>query len=225
MFLVGIILARQKFKVLYDVDPRPGGDIYHYRLTPNRFSEMEIRCEITLPSQNTSSRYPQRDRKQEFIVDDGWIFQNNRDAKKESYEVIQYDMNNNIAYVPWSGQLKKLNPSLFKETTKDIEYIMDTAIWAIDRYYTTLSDIVHIVQEEIGLKVAEKIAILEGAETESMEDVRERIISRTSMPDSVQAVDNPLQAADEKHGKTGRESLDANPSDPRNQDVQTGSEE
>ena len=55
--------------------------------------------------------------------------------------------------------------------------------------------------------------------------MRERIEDNISLPNGVESVDNPLDAADEKHDKTGKESLDNSPSDPREQDVQTSDEE
>ena len=55
-------------------------------------------------------------------------------------------------------------------------------------------------------------------------EVRERIEDNISLPNGVESVDNPLDAADEKHDKTGKERLDDSPSDPREQDIETGEE-
>ena len=222
MFLFGMILANQRFIELSDVNPI-NGDLYLYRLSPNRFAEMDVICRVKFPSRDTSSRYPQSGT-EKYKVDKSWLFKNNKDTAKKSYECIEYDMHNNVAFVPWSGQLRKLNPSRFRKTTRDIDYIMDTAIWAIDRYYRAMNDYVKNVQDQLGHLLADKTARLEGAETEGMGDVRERIEDNISLPNGVESVDNPLDAADEKHEKTGKESLDDSPSDPREQDIETGEE-
>jgi hypothetical protein len=219
-----MILARQKFIGITDVKPTTG-DLSYYKLSPRRFAEMDVMCRVTYPSDNTSSRYPQKNNTEKFIADKSWLFENNKDTSTKSYECIEYDMHENVAFVPWSGQLRKLNPSLFRKTTKDIGYIMDTAIWAIDRYYLAMNDYVKNVQAEVGIKLAHKTAILEGAETEGFDDVRERIKNRISLNHGVESVENPLDAADEKHDKNSKESLDNSPSDPRDRDIQTSDEE
>ena len=223
MFLFGMLLAQQRFVELSDVNPI-NGDLYLYKLSPNRFAEMDVMCRVKFPSQNNNSSFPQSGT-EKYKVDKSWLFENNKETSKKSYECIEYDMHNNVAFVPWSGQLRKLNPSRFRKTTRDIDYIMDTAIWAIDRYYRAMNDYVKNVQDQLGHLLADKTARLEGAETEGMGEVRERIEDNISLPNGVESVDNPLDAADEKHDKTGKESLDNSPSDPREQDVQTSDEE
>jgi hypothetical protein len=88
-----------------------------------------------------------------------------------------------------------------------------------------MNDYVKNVQAEVGIKLAHKTAILEGAETEGFDDVRERIKNRISLNHGVESVENPLDAADEKHDKNSKESLDNSPSDPRDRDIQTSDEE
>lgn len=197
---VGIWLARTKWIEISDVDPRTG-DNYLYWLTPERFRDLTVLTKVRRFDENGNIP-TQKGGNQPGIIEyqapKSWLYEINEDTQRDSYEVVNYDIHENIAEVSWSGELKQLNPSLIRSRQRVINYVLETATWAIDRYERLKDFFVPFVQKEAQYRKARETAILEGAEMPDDETgTRERVEKRLENQNEAEILeDNQLETAE-----------------------------
>lgn len=174
MFFVGMHIARQRWIELSDVRPKQG-DNYLYKLTPSRFRDMTVLAEVKKPQKENK-------RKQTgtitYEVPSDWIFEINKETKGDSYECYDYDIHENICKVSWSGELKKLNPSQLRKSKNTIDYVMETSMWAIERYQKFLDFYSHDVLMEARYLMSRQTAIRQDADLEGLGGADDRVEQR-----------------------------------------------
>ena len=183
VFFLGMYIAEQQWIELSDVAPKKG-DNYLYYLTPPRFRDMTVIAEVKKPDPDKT----RSDRAITYEVPHDWLFEVNKETKGDSYEVYDYDIHNNVAKVSWSGELKKLNPSKLRQSKNTIEYVMETSMWSIDRYYKFLDFYSHDVLMEARHLLAEQTAIRQNADMEGLGDASDRVESRMESRGEAQAL-------------------------------------
>lgn len=173
VLFIGMYLAKQSWVELSDMSP-PKGDNLLYNLTPTRWRDTEFRAEVQKPDPDST----RADKTIEYEVPRTWAYEINKHTKGDSYEVYNYDVHDNVAYVSWSGELQKLNPSKLRESKNTIDYVMKTSMYAIDRYYKFLDFYSHDVLMEARYLFARRIAIREDADMEGLSETSDRVEQR-----------------------------------------------
>lgn len=168
--IAGVYLARTKWVELSDVNPR-NGDNFLYWLSPQRFAELTVITNVRKFNANAE----QRDETITYEAPKSWLYDINTDTRRDSFEVMSYDVDNNICEVSWSGELKKLNPSKIRSNQRMINYVFETSMWAIDQYHKLKDFFVVMVQEEANYLKARQQAIIEEAEMPEYGSTRDRV--------------------------------------------------
>ncbi|QRV16031.1 hypothetical protein JMJ58_03790 [Haloterrigena salifodinae] len=196
--LLGFYIAKTKWTELSDVGPAIG-DNYLYWLSPDRFSDMDVICEVRNPDvQDNNNPFNNRGEPISYDVPKQWLYSINPDTKRDSYECIEYDIEDNIAKVSWSGELKQLNPSQVRSSKKTIKYVFETSMWAIDRYHKFMDFYAHDVHQEARYMMARQTAIMEEAQMDGLENTRDRVERRMESRNEAEALEgNALETAEE----------------------------
>jgi hypothetical protein len=190
--IVGIYLARTNWIELSDIDPKLG-DNFLYWLTPQRFRDMKVLTEVRKVDNNAN----RRDDVVTYEAPKNWLYDVNQETRRESYEVVDYDVHENIAYVSWSGELKQLNPSKVRSNQRLISWVFETSIWAIDQWQKLKDFFVAFVQREASYLKARDTAIIEGAQMPEHDGTRQRVEQRLEKQNQAEILeDNQLDKAE-----------------------------
>lgn len=173
VFFLGMYIARQRWIELSDTSPRKG-DNFLYEMTPPRFRNMTVLADVKKPMPDKT----RADRTITYEVPRDWLFEVNKETKGDSYECYDYDIHENVCKVSWSGELKKLNPSKLRESKNTIDYVMETSMWAIDRYHQFLDFYSHDVLMEARYLMARQTAIRQDADLDGLGDTADRVEQR-----------------------------------------------
>ena len=191
-FPAGVYMASTKWTELSDVSPRDG-DNYLYWLSPQRFAELTVITQV----RKFDVSGQQRDRVMTYEVPKDWLYEINKDTKRDSFECENYDIEENICEVSWSGNLKQLNPSKIRSSQKMIQYVQQTALWAIDRYVDLIDKFRILTQKRANYLKSRETAIVEGKgtpENDGTDEWLETELDHMNQPDLLEG--DPLDKAE-----------------------------
>ena len=191
-FPAGIYMARTKWIELSDVNPK-NGDNFLYWLSPQRFNDMRVITHV----RKFDTTGQGRDRPIPYELEKEWLYEINEETRRDSFECENYDLEENIAEVSWSGNLKQLNPSKIRSNQKMIQYVQETALWAIDRYIDLIDKFDILAQKRANYLKSRETAVVEGKSTpekDGTDEWLEEELDRMNQPDLLEG--NPLDKAE-----------------------------